>query len=375
MRRDTRAERLVERIYDTVEDDDAWSEVVAEIVELIGGENGIVSGVPKTGSKIPFAKLHRLDPDSMQKYSQRHLQNPWSRWMVSHPVGVPIASDALVPLRELKASEFFADIVAPQHSEHGALFRLHDAPTFHTALSIHRSAKHGPFSPAELAVSLPFMPHLRRAAQLRLLLEDRERERRLAVDALDRLATGVLFVGDDGRVLFANRLARELATARDAIVLDDRIIRARHRQQDRALQSLIGSALAGGAGGVVALPRTSGGLPLAALVTPLVGTVAVAAAAVSKLASGTAAVFLSDPERQAEPPPERLRGLYGFTPTETRVALELVKAGSIPRAALALRLSTETVRSHLKRIYVKTGVNQQSALVRLLTAAAAVLPP
>jgi DNA-binding CsgD family transcriptional regulator len=32
------------------------------------------------------------------------------------------------------------------------------------------------------------------------------------------------------------------------------------------------------------------------------------------------------------------------------------------------------VRTHLKRIYAKSGINRQSALVRLLTAAAALQP-
>jgi DNA-binding CsgD family transcriptional regulator/PAS domain-containing protein len=365
---------IVQRIYDTVDDDIAWTDVLAVLTERIGGENGLILGIPTQQAQIPFGSLHRLDSELLQKFNQTHLDNPWARSGIAHPIGAPVISDAHAPFHELKKTEFFGDILQPQRIAHAAVYRLHSTPHLHVGMSVHRSAGAGPFSLAEVAPSVPLLPHLQRAVQLRMLLDARQEEQRLALAALEGLAAGVLLLDGAGRALFANRAARELAAARDAIMMDARGVHARHRLDDRAFQLLIGSAVAGGASGAVALSRASGSLPLVALVVPLIGTLA-ATAATAGLSSGAAAVFLTDPERQAEPPAERLQALYGLTPTEARVALHLVRAGTIARAAHALGLAPETVRTHLKRIYGKTGVHHQSALARLLSAAAVLNAP
>ena len=85
---------------------------------------------------------------------------------------------------------------------------------------------------------------------------------------------------------------------------------------------------------------------------------------------GAAALFLSDPERQAAASAEHLRALYKLSPTEARVAWLIARSESIKDAAKSLGLAPETVRTHLKHIYAKTGVNRQSALAYLLGAAA-----
>jgi len=79
---------------------------------------------------------------------------------------------------------------------------------------------------------------------------------------------------------------------------------------------------------------------------------------------------LSDPGQQAERLAERVGALYGLTPTEARVAVRIGKASTIAHVAVGLQLGPETVRTHLKRIYAKTGVNRQSALARLVDFAA-----
>ena len=90
---------------------------------------------------------------------------------------------------------------------------------------------------------------------------------------------------------------------------------------------------------------------------------------------GAAALFLSDPERQAVASAEHLRALYKLSPTEARVAWLVTRSGSIGRAAKSLGLAPETVRTHLKHIYAKTGVNRQSALAHLLATAAVARMP
>jgi len=204
--------------------------------------------------------------------------------------------------------------------------------------------------------------------QLRLLLERNHEQEKLALEALDQLAAGVLILDSQAHVLFANMVAREMASARDVLVLTDGTVRCRQREQSDVLQKLVGSAIAGGPGGSLLLSASSRRLPVSALVTPLVGTLAVSLAAQG--VQGAAAVFLSDPERHGATLIEHLQTLYRLSPTEARVAWLIARSKSIGDAAKSLGLAPETVRTHLKHIYVKTGVNRQSALAYLLGTAA-----
>jgi DNA-binding CsgD family transcriptional regulator len=362
--------QLIARIYDTVDDVDALPDVLSLLCDRVDGQSAIYHVLPRKLGSVPFASLYRIDPELTAAWSERHVDNLWTQPMITHPVCVPAAGDSFVPLERMRRTGFYREILEPQKIAHGALFKVSDGPGFLEGFSIHRSAARGVFTRTELACSEPFLLHLRRAMQLRFLLERSQRAERIALAALDRLAPAVLLVDRSGRVLFANASASQVAAAGDAIVLEDGAVKARHRTENRLLRGLIDSAINGGPGGVLPVSRASGRLPLSLLVSPLKGALASALATDARV--GAAAIFLVDPERQVEPPVDRLRAVYGFTPTEARVALEIVSAGSIAAAGLALKLAPETVRTHLKRIYAKTGVNRRSALVRLLGAAAIV---
>lgn len=56
---------------------------------------------------------------------------------------------------------------------------------------------------------------------------------------------------------------------------------------------------------------------------------------------------------------------FGLTPKETQVALHLAAGGSIRDYAERQGLSEQTIRTQLKAIFAKTGVNRQSALAVL----------
>lgn len=61
----------------------------------------------------------------------------------------------------------------------------------------------------------------------------------------------------------------------------------------------------------------------------------------------------------------RVRGLYGLTQAEARVMAALASGETVDRIAMAHGVRTSTVRAQVRSIFEKTGVNRQSALVRL----------
>ena len=77
-----------------------------------------------------------------------------------------------------------------------------------------------------------------------------------------------------------------------------------------------------------------------------------------------AAIFLSDPDRPGTSTAAVLRELFGLTVAE--VAVQIGRGEGLRAAADRLSIVESTVRTHLARIFGKTGTSRQAELVRLL---------
>ncbi len=66
------------------------------------------------------------------------------------------------------------------------------------------------------------------------------------------------------------------------------------------------------------------------------------------------------------PTPALLRRMLGLTATEAEVAVALARGATASAIARDRAVSLETVRSHLKTIFAKTGTRRQAALVALV---------
>jgi DNA-binding CsgD family transcriptional regulator len=69
---------------------------------------------------------------------------------------------------------------------------------------------------------------------------------------------------------------------------------------------------------------------------------------------------------EAPPAPEIIGRSYNLTPTELRVLLAIVEVGGVPEVAVALGLAETTVKTHLGRVFVKTGASRQADLVKIV---------
>lgn len=79
-----------------------------------------------------------------------------------------------------------------------------------------------------------------------------------------------------------------------------------------------------------------------------------------------AALYLGDHVRRMALSTDLLHKLFDLSAAEARVAVQLARGRSPREVAGALHISTNTVRTHLARIFAKTGVQRQSQLTSLL---------
>jgi PAS domain S-box-containing protein len=198
-------------------------------------------------------------------------------------------------------------------------------------------------------------------------------ERRRAEETLNLLSTGMALVDRDCRLLLANRSASRLLELGDGLTLAHGRIGAARRTQMEQLRDLVDRACSaeerdsGEAtfAGVMTIDRDGDIRPLSIMVAP------VQLSAEGEGTSQVAAIFVRDLEVRQSVPPEVLAKLFGLTPAEARVVVELVKGKRPQEVADDLNVSLNTVRNQLKQIFSKTDTGRQSELISLVLSSAA----
>jgi DNA-binding CsgD family transcriptional regulator len=164
-------------------------------------------------------------------------------------------------------------------------------------------------------------------------------------------------VARDGQVLWTSTRADDRLREDPDFVVRNGRLRLRRSPLDRRLQSAIDWAI--GIGGPL-MPRRGA--------VPLVVDSAPPAPRVSWILAddvGMALVLLDDVRPMADRI-EHAAQVFGLSPVQTRVALAVTGGRSLVEVADDFGVSINTARTHLRRIFEKTGVSSQSTLVATL---------
>jgi DNA-binding CsgD family transcriptional regulator len=79
--------------------------------------------------------------------------------------------------------------------------------------------------------------------------------------------------------------------------------------------------------------------------------------------TAVAAVFVQTSTAKVQPDLAPVAEAYGLTPAETDLLARLVAGDDITGAGEALGIAKTTAKTHLARLFAKTGTNRQSMLV------------
>jgi DNA-binding CsgD family transcriptional regulator len=276
-----------------------------------------------------------------------------------------------VPKHELLRSRIYNEWASPQgfHAVIGVVTAL--GPDAVGGLSLTRSRSAGDFEPDETALMRAMAPHLVRAVEISRRIGVLEGRCRLAEALLDAAAEPVVIVDVDMRVIHANAGAWKILMLADGLsVRGGKLAGSRHDVTTALLAGTRGATLGEPqSAGSLAVPRPSGGRAYALLVSPI------PAGIVAGSLPALAAIFISDPEARAPDPTVLLRNLYGLTAAEAALVFLLAtETPSLADVADRLGVAVGTVKTHLKRVYGKTGVRRQAELARLVLRAIAVTP-
>jgi DNA-binding CsgD family transcriptional regulator len=186
-------------------------------------------------------------------------------------------------------------------------------------------------------------------------------------DAADAVGAGMFFVDASARIVHANASGHVMLTQGSLLrVVDGRLVPI-DASAEPALNEVYAMAERGDAAvGVkgIAVPLTAlDGERHVAHVLPLTSGARRRAGASYAAA---AALFVQKAALDTPSPQEVIGKLYKLTPSELRVLLAIMQVGGTPEVAETLGISEATVKTHLHRVFSKTGTKRQSDLVKLV---------
>ena len=361
---------LIAAIYEAGVDFSRWPDVLERIAATFDAPSAGMARQGLTPSEA-WAMTSRLDPSFARDYVHHyHAVNPIWRRAASAAAGTIQTDTMLMPRAELVRTEFFNDFLIPQ--ECGGMLNtvalVEDGRQ--TVVTVHARRE---IQDEEIALYRLLTPHLRRAVEINVRLSATSINHAAATGVVDRLDEGVLFVDEGARVTFANPAAEALLAAGAGLRRSGGVLQAAVTSETAALHAAIGRCAGADQrrGGALSVTRGLDRSPLAVRVTPVVNNFP------SWMIGRrpVAIVTVSDPSRQAKPAARQLQDQFGLTRAQAALAVEILAGDGIQAAADRLGVTRATARTHLARIFEKTGANRQAELVHLLLAATPSLRP
>jgi DNA-binding CsgD family transcriptional regulator len=358
---------MVGSIYDAVLDRELWPQALLHIREFAIGQcatiftkdvashtGGVVyddGGIAASYREGYFRSYVRLDPTFVAQYYSK--------------IGEPMATEDFLPYDEFVASRFYREWAEPQELVDFAAVALEKSATSIAMFGVFRHRRHGLVDQSMRDRLRLVAPHVRRAVEIGRLIDRQQTKVTDLAAAFDGLASAVVLVDAGGGLRHANLAAHSLIDRGTILRVEHNRLTGATPEVSKLLSSLYGagrSDLDLERNGINVPLGRDGDNELVLSALPLSGGRRAGSS------RGAALALLVSPARPSQTlaPPELIARRYNLTPAELRILLTITEIGGIPATAEALGISRSTVKFHLKSLYLKTGVNRQAGLVKLL---------
>ena len=360
---------LIGDIYDAALDPDRWESVLGSTCKYINGVIAALSSHDHLNSKVNMSKHWGYDPIYLQSYveiySRINVLAVASIGMFN--AGDVVTNNDLMPEDEWRASRIYSEWATPQGLG-DSITAIFEKTSIATAgITVLRRERDGLFDEEARRRMRLLFPHFRRAVLIGNVIDLHKVEAAALADTLDGLAAAMILVDGNGRIVHANAAGRAMLSEGTVLRGAGGKLSTIDPQADAALHEIVmnveGDDAAHGGRGLAVPLATREGERHVAHVLPLTS----GARRKAKVAySAVAAVFVRKAALEAPHPVDALIGAFGLTPAELRVLMMIVQVGGVPEVAPVLGISETTVKTHLQRIFEKTGATRQADLVKLV---------
>jgi len=343
----------------------SWLSALDDLARLTGSRGGELIGLGDRAA-VPFNWMTGVAPEAPAEFVAVGGGDP----RVNSRVRIGMAAPELTVLDE---NAFTSAEDAARHPEYGAWLRRHDlsficlSPLLRqdsllVGLALVRGESQGNVSAEQRRAFEVVAPHVRAAVRTQMAVDSRALG--MASDLLDALSSALFVCDPHGRVLSLSPSAEAIAASGAPLRMARGVLAAAREADTVLLRAAINQAAASCASirppsRPVVVRDGDGQRPVLVEVCAAPGEYA--------LRFGSAAlVIVRNPGPDEARLAEAARALFRLTPAEAHVAAKLA-AGLGPQAvAEATGVAVGTVRTHVRRIFEKSGVRTQVELVALL---------
>lgn len=385
----TRLSNLIGLIYEGATDPSRWSkDILPAISEYMQMPQCLIFTTLHTPQTGGYLFNHGLDQPHVDLYTNKYQQEDvWIHAGVERGVffdGNVVIGEDMVPREQLLESkiykEFFSKRPHMGQMLGGIIFGLDSTNSMPATCALMRGLDTPTFNEDDRNKMRLILPHISRSLGVMQRIRTAELTVATTLSALDRLPSGVLLLDANGAVAFANRSAQRMLEDGDGLRLRKLTHKAglgdliaENATDSKAISDAISATLRHDPfatphfSSCVTVPHTSGVASYALQFSAL--------GEHSEFGSGSGAfaaiVFIADGAQEVHVDPALLQSAYGLTPAEAKVAVTLLESSSAQEVADALGTSPNTVRTQIKQIYAKLGVDTRARFVKLLLGLAA----
>ncbi len=368
-------EPLVETIYQTVQAPESWSSLLDELVTATGSRSARLLVMNAAADRVLTSTKVNIDDDCHRQYADYYVnQCPWRPELKRKPSGRLYSTYLHFSCRQpdFYRTEFFNDWARQQDIHHGLCGTVYGDGERSVQLLLQRTRGQGHYTEQDTYLVNTLVPHLQHA----LLAAGQVAQAQVQADAIARAAESeplpFLLLDRRMRVRYCSPRAEKLLVEGEVLTSHNNRPALTDHSCDRRLKKLLRQCLDGAinrtfaGGGSIEVQRPERP-SLHLLLRPVHPAVPILAGEMDVFV----AIYCYDPQATVRLDPQRLRELYELSAAEARVATALVTTPNSEALAQQCCISLNTLRSHLKSLYLKTRTNSRAELMkRLLTSPA-----
>ena len=361
---------LIGLLYDCIIEPDRWADTMREICNELGCFLSAIYLADLATSRVSFLRQWNARAEGLallEKYAG-DVASIYKAAQAVRPqqIDEPFVLARDVPRDVWTQTRYYTEWARPRGICDSIQTMVLREPRRIGVFAANRHEAVGPASDREVAILRLLAPHIRRAVTIGDVLDLKKVEAQALGSTLDNLAAGVIVVAEENRILHANHAAREMFAKGSPVRSVSGRLAARGAAAGAELAKAIDLARRNEAGigatGIGVPLSDEAGEPAVAHVLPL----ARGDLRTRLVPQATAAVFVTQAGGAPLADIVAVAASIGLTPAEARVLERLLGGKSLVDAAAALGIAETTAKTHLSRIFAKTGVTRQAELVALL---------
>jgi len=349
---------LIGEIYDAAIDPALRSGALEQVAHFVGGCAAMILSRDSARLSIEIHQHFGTDARFRQLYRDRYVELDLllDRHLNLAPEQTIGVTD-IMPHEDFLATSFYREWVEPQGAIDLATIALEKTAARTTILQVLRHRSRGTVDDAMRERMRLLAPHIQRSQIMGRQIRARSHTVDDLADVLDGLNTAICLLDADGRVVHANAAGRQLfADANLLAMVGDRIV-ARNTQIDKIFRGLC--EIDGGPRRQIELATSADGQHYLLHAFPLKRG--------RGLPRDVAATLLFVQRASMLPllAADAIAAAFRLTPSELRVLMAIIEIGGVPDIAAKLGIAETTVKTHLGRLFEKTGAGRQADLVKI----------